>query len=96
MWKILTEIDSKGSFGLSQVWYFKLLDQAEFIDMEISAKTWRLKILRWTASGFKKLLDWLSETLISNGLPRMNKAEILELSQHSVEEIQEVIQIETL
>lgn len=71
MWEILAKIDSKGSFGLSQVKCFKLLDQAEFIDTDKPTKIWGLNILSLTGSGFKKLPDWLSETWIFNGLHSM-------------------------
>lgn len=85
MGEILAKIDSKGSFGLSQVlyFYFKLLNHAKLIDIDSPTKIWGLNMFRWTGSGFKKLLDWLIETGICNDLT-FNEAEILELSWHTV------------
>lgn len=46
MGKIHARIDSKGIFGLSQVGYYKLLNQTEFIDTDTSTKVLGLNMVR--------------------------------------------------
>ena len=80
--KIHARIDSKGIFGSSRVWHYRLLNKAELIDMDTPTKVLGLNMVRWTLSGFIWLVNW---NLNLQWLT-FKDAEILEFTRHSAEE----------